>query len=222
MKWHSILSFAAALVFLSPFALSALEGQVVYTEGTVRLTSGAQTRDAAPGDTIGPGDLIATAAESLAVIDLSNGTMLKLREKTVLAVDAIGQAAAVSLKAGGVFTHILGKLTGTFSVRTDSAAAGVRGTEFFMAYGRTVDTQPDVWLCVTEGIVNVALSASGRSVQVEAGKGINIVGGTKLTVPRAYPWTRSLNWNMNPAKGKVADTTDLDQAYSDLLNQDYH
>jgi hypothetical protein len=98
----------------------------------------------------------------------------------------------------------------------------VRGTEFFVAYGRTVDAQPDVWLCVTEGTVEVALNASNQSVRVEAGKGINIVGGTKLTVPRSYPWTRKLNWNMDPTKGRVADTTDLDQAYSDLLNQDYH
>jgi ferric-dicitrate binding protein FerR (iron transport regulator) len=207
--------------FIAPVALSALDGQVVYTEGTVTVTSGGQAVDAEPGMKVSAGDTLSTAAESLAVIDLSNGTVLKLREKTVLAVDSIGEAASVSLKTGGVFTHILKKLTGTFSVRTDSAVAGVRGTEFFVAYGRTIDARPDVWLCVSSGTVDVALPASGQSVQVEAGKGINIVGGVKLTVPRRYPWTRRLNWNMDPAQGKVVDRTDLDQAYSDLLNQDY-
>jgi hypothetical protein len=106
-------------------------------------------------------------------------------------------------------------------VRTGTAVAGVRGTQFFIAYGRTIDSQPDIWLCVNAGTVEVTLPASGQSVFVKEGLGVNIVGGAKLTVPRSYPWTRKLNWNMDSKNGKVADVTNLDQAYSDLLDQDY-
>jgi ferric-dicitrate binding protein FerR (iron transport regulator) len=212
----------AILACLLPAALSALSGQVVYTEGDVSIRNGSQTHDAILGEPLNPGDVISTGAESLAVIDLANSTTLKLRPKTTLAIDSIGETMAVTLNAGGVFTHVLKKLTGRFSVQTQTAVAGVRGTEFFIAYGRTVDALPDVWLCVNSGAVDVSLPRTGASVVVREGFGINIVAGTKLTTPRNYPWTRRLNWNMDAAAGTVVDTTNLDEAYSDLLNQDYH
>lgn len=205
-----------------PAALSALSGQMVYTEGDVSIRNGSQTHDAIPGEPLNPGDVISTGAESLAVIDLANSTTLKLRPRTTLAIDSIGETTGVTLNAGGVFTHVLKKLTGQFSVQTQTAVAGVRGTEFFIAYGRTVDALPDVWLCVNSGAVDVSLPRTGQSVVVKEGFGINIVAGTKLTTPRNYPWTRRLNWNMDAAAGAVVDTTNLDEAYSDLLNQDYH
>jgi hypothetical protein len=211
---------ASVLCFL-PAAVFALSGQVTYTEGDVSIRSSSGVHPAQIGDALGTGDVIVTSAQSLAVIDLANGTTLKLREKTTLAIDSIGDQTTVNLTSGGVFTTIVGKLTGRFSVRTQSAVAGVRGTEFFVAYGRTIDAQPDVWLCVNSGIVDVAIPDTGQDVQVKAGLGINIVGGTKITTPRRYPWTRHLNWNVNPGGGKVQDSTSLEAAYSDLLDQDY-
>jgi ferric-dicitrate binding protein FerR (iron transport regulator) len=204
-----------------PAALAALDGQLLYTEGDVSIRSGADRREAAIGDRLGAGDVVETGAQSLAVIDLANDTTVKLREKTSLAIDSIGEETVVNLKSGGAFASIARKLAGHFSVRTDTAVAGVRGTRFFVAYGRTIDSMPDVWLCVSTGTVEVALPATGHSVLVHEGAGINIVGGEKLTVPRSYPWTRKLNWNMDPAQGRVVDGTDLEQAYSDLLDQDY-
>jgi hypothetical protein len=74
---------------------------------------------------------------------------------------------------------------------------------------------------VNLGVVLVDLPDAGQTELVKAGLGVNIVGGVKLTTPRPYPWTRKLNWNVDPAAGKVADATNLDQAYADLLDQDY-
>jgi len=199
----------------------AIQGQVTYTEGDVTLRGTGADRDVAIGDALGPGDVIVTGAASLAIIDLANGTTVKLREKTTLAIDSLGAATAVTLRAGAVFTSIAQKLTGSFSVRTTSAVAGVRGTEFFVAYGRSIDAEPDVWLCVNRGSVEVSIPQSGQTVLVNEGLGINIVGGTSITAPHRYPWTRGLNWNIDPVAGKVQDATSLDQAYTDLLNQDY-
>jgi len=90
-----------------------------------------------------------------------------------------------------------------------------------VAFGRTVEEAPDIWLCVNSGSVEVSIQGTRRSTVVEEGKGINIIAGKKLTRPRFYRWTRELNWNMNPAAGDIEDNTDLDQAYGDLLDQDY-
>jgi len=78
-----------------------------------------------------------------------------------------------------------------------------------------------VWLCVNSGAVEVAIPHTGQTVVVKQGLGINIVGGERITSPKRYPWTRKLNWNIDPGSGTVDDRTSLEQAYSDLLNQDY-
>jgi ferric-dicitrate binding protein FerR (iron transport regulator) len=213
------------LIFCSlavPSAVMALDGQIAYTEGTVTVTNGGTSQDAGPGTKVSAGDTVTTGTDGLAVIDLSNATQIKLRENTSLVVDAIGDAAQVSLTTGGVFTHILKKLAGSFSLRAGETVAGVRGTEFFVAFGKTIDNERDVWLCVNEGLVDVSVPSASQDVLVPAGQGINIVGGMKLTAPYRYKWTRGLNWNMDPAGGSLEDHTSLDQAYGDLLNHDYN
>jgi hypothetical protein len=218
---HRALFFVLLVAIMTPAAIQALDGQVIYAEGEVTIRSAGTSREAGIGDKVGPGDVISTAARSLAVIDVGNATKLKLREKTSLAIDSIGEFTSVTLNVGGVFTNVAKRLAGSFSMKTQSAVAGVRGTDFFMAMGRTIDSQPDVWLCVNSGTVEVAIPESGQTVAVKEGLGINIVGGVKLTTPRPYAWTRTLNWNMDEGSGKLLDSTNLDQAYSDLLNQDY-
>ncbi len=205
----------------APAALFALDGQVIYTEGTVSVASGSSQQDAAPGTRLSEGDVVTTGADGFAVIDLSNATQVKLREDTRLVIEAIGDDTQVSLTAGSAFTRILKKLSGTFSVRADTVVAGARGTEFFVAYGKTTDSQRDIWLCVNSGAVEVSIPSTNQHTVVPAGKGINIVSGSTLTPARSYKWTRGLNWNMDPASGKVEDHTSLEQAYSDLLNHDY-
>ena len=209
------------LLFCLAPALFAVSGQVAYTEGDVTLRTAGGTREVAIGDALGPGDVVITGPASLAILDLANGTTVKLREKTTLAINSLGEATSVTLSAGAAFTSIARKLTGSFTMRTSTAVAGVRGTEFFIAYGRSIDAEPDVWLCVNRGTVEVSIPDTGQSVLVNEGLGINIVGGSTITTPRSYPWTRRLNWNIDPASGKVEDATNLDQAYSDLLDQDY-
>jgi ferric-dicitrate binding protein FerR (iron transport regulator) len=212
---------ALAAALLLPAAAWAVKGSVTYTEGIVTLRSGGASREAAIGDELAPGDVVVTGPRSLAILDLANGTTLKLRESTTLSVDSIGDATSVSLAAGGVFTNIARKLSGTFNLRASNTVAGVRGTRFFVAYGRTIDELPDIWLCVDQGSVQVDLPSAGQSVLVPAGKGVNILAGAKITTPRPFPWTRKLNWNADPAAGDVEDATSLEQAYSDLLDQDY-
>jgi len=161
-KMHLILLLALAL----PYAAFALSGQVANTEGDVALRNGGQAHDAAIEDSLGAGDELVTGPKSLAVIDLANGTTLKLKEKTTLAIDSIGEWTSVKLTAGGVFATIARKLSGRFPVQTQTAVAGVRGTEFFMAYGKTIDAKPDVWLCVNSGAVEVVIPDTGQTVIV--------------------------------------------------------
>jgi ferric-dicitrate binding protein FerR (iron transport regulator) len=212
---------AAALVaFLSiaPWA-AALEGTVVYADGQVTVSRGGSESDASIGMQLDERDVVRTGSDAVAVISIGGEAEIKMRGNTTLSLDSLGDRVAVSLTQGSVFSRVTRRTIRDYTVRASSAVAGVRGTEFFVAYGRTIDEQPDIWLCVNEGSVEVAVA--GSTVVVEQGKGLNIVAGARITPPRRYPWTRKLNWNTDTGAGAVRDVTNLEQAYADLLDQDY-
>jgi len=216
----------AALVALSWLLVStgqlfAVDGDIVYTYGQVLVHGNPDVVTAEIGMSVGEGDVIETGGDSMAVISLVDGAEVKLRENTTLSLDSLGKSVSVRLSSGSVFSRVNRRLISGFSVKTETAVMGVRGTEFFVAYGRKIDSYRDVWVCVNNGSVEVAILETRDTLIVEEGKGINIVGGTNLSSPQRYPWTRKLNWNMDPAVGNVEDRTDLEQAYSDLLDQDY-
>lgn len=209
------------LLLILPAVVSAAPAEIDYVEGQVTVERASMALDATIGMALKTGDAVVTGSNGVAIIALSPQTTLKTRENTRIVLDSLGPKTSVGLTKGGLFSRIIGHLAGSYDVTTPTATAGVRGTEFFIAFGRTIEKRPDVWLCVNRGTVNVSVAQTGRSVAVPAGKGIDILAGTKITHPRAYAWTKQLNWNMDPASAPVRDRTNLDQAYSDLLNQDY-
>ena len=217
---------ALGMTLLVVAGAAAQEGRIVYLEGDVVIRSrSAGEFFAQLGDPVAAGDVVETLDDGYAIIELNDRSSVKLRENTELVIDSLSDEAAVTLRSGSVFARVqraAGAITGrAFEVRTPSVVAGVRGTEFFVGYGRTIEDGPDLWLCVNEGLVEVAVASTGESALVAAGEGINILSSSRITDPRFYPWTRELNWSFDFESGDVYDDTDLDQAYSDLLDQDY-
>lgn len=198
--------------------LSVVSGDV-----TVQSSSGG--RLGKRGDALAAGDAVATAEGATAVIALPDGSRLKLREGSRAAVTLPTKESPVTevlLSIGSVFAKVSKQANGrAFRVRTNTAVAAVRGTEFFTAFGRARGGKQDLWICVNEGAVDVTTDKAKKPLLVPAGKGILIKSGLNLTKPQAYDWTKSLNWNMDDAKGGVEDKTALDSAYTDLLDQDY-
>jgi len=215
------------VLLLAVTSAFADDGVIEYVDGDVEVVGPAGRVDAEFGMPVTDGDVVATGPAGVAVVRLNSRSQVKLRENTQLRIDSVSEQAAVTLNTGGVFARVARTAAGaaqrafSFEVRTPSVVAGVRGTEFFVAYGRAIEDEPDLWLCVNEGSVEVDVPTTGQSVIVEEGEGINILGGLRATKPRFYPWTRELNWSLDPNAGDIADHTNLDAAYSDLLDQDY-
>jgi ferric-dicitrate binding protein FerR (iron transport regulator) len=217
---------AAAALLVAPLAAPRAQtppsaGTLSYFAGPLEVVRGGGRVRPDIGMPLHPGDVIKTGRGSTAVVSLADGVEIKLRENTEIDVGELQGNVEVRLFSGGIFSKVIGKPRGTYRVRTETVLAGVRGTEFFVAYGKAIDRYADVWLCVASGTVEVSVVETRESAVVEEGQGINIVGGTKLTRPKRYKWTLDLNWNMDPGKGSVEDRTDLERAYSDLLDQDY-
>ncbi|MBI3554247.1 MAG: FecR domain-containing protein [Elusimicrobia bacterium] len=177
------------------------------------------------GQALSSGDWIETLKAATAVIELADGSALKLKELSRFQLELpAGKERTTSglLSFGGVFAKVAKVLPGaSFEIRTETAVAAVRGTEFFTAFGRAKKAGRDLWVCVNKGAVDVTTTASKAPLRVPAGKGILIKAGLDLTKPQAYEWTKKLNWNMDPKSGALEDQTNLDSAYTDLLDQDY-
>lgn len=197
------------------------ENILEYLEGEVIIKRNQEELEGDFGMDLMEGDIVFTSDSSLAILSMDGGRVVKLRENSSLKLENLSRNTSLELTKGGVFSRVDHIINGQFEIRTESVVAGVRGTEFFISFGRTVDETPDIWLCVNDGTVEVALQETGESVLVNEGEGINIPGGLKLTTPEFYEWTKELNWNTDPAEGDVRDETNLDGAYADLLDQDY-
>lgn len=209
----------AALLIYSPLLWS--QSIISYFEGEVTVKRNSREIEADFGLDLEEGDLVLTGPSALAILELDHGRTLKMRENSSVTLEDLSPRTSVELKSGSVFAKVDRLLNGDFNVRTESVVAGVRGTQFFMAYGQMIDAKADLWLCVNEGRVEVSIPETGDSVLVNEGEGIIIPGSIQLTPPEAYDWTEDLNWNTNPSSGDVRDETDLSGAYSDLLDQDY-
>lgn len=211
---------AICLTFLAAApVLSA--GRVTYLEGDVTVMRDERRIVADFGTEIREGDRVTTGTGSTVVIDLDNRVDIKLRERSTVRIDRMGRPTRVDLDSGGVFSRVRERASGQYEVRARTVTGGVRGTEFFLAYGRRIGEAPDVWLCVNTGVVEVRVLETGDEMPVRAGEGVNVLAGLRLTDARRYRWTERLNWNMDPDAGEVYDDTDLDSAYADLLDQDY-
>jgi ferric-dicitrate binding protein FerR (iron transport regulator) len=211
--------------FAEPPAAAPPPARLAFVFGGVTVESKDGARAGQTGAALADGDAVATAAGATAIVELADGSRLKLRESSRLVLTLPNGRSLVTeilLSLGSVFARVTKRRNGEeFHVRTRTAVAAVLGTQFFTAYGRDRNKARDLWVCVNEGVVEVKTTAAKAALSVPAGKGVLIKSGLDVTKPQAYDWTKKLNWNMDPKAGAVEDKTILDAAYADLLDQDY-
>lgn len=183
--------------------------RLLHASPDVTIKSKAGARPGKSGDRLAKDEFVTTGEKAFAVIALPDGSRLKLRGSTRVVVALPGpksSATEVFLSFGSVFAKVTKRLSGQkFNLRTRSAVAAVRGTEFFTAYGKS--KTPDLWVCVNEGAVELKTKKSKEGMLVPAGMGVLIKGGLELTEPKVIAWTKGLNWNMDPEKGEIEDKT---------------
>lgn len=215
--------FTIVTLLFSGAALAAVEaGKITFTTGKVEIERGGKWQKATLGATVNETEKLRTGNNGTAVVMLKTGAALKLKPETIIALSSVDSRTTIELQSGSVFSKIDKKKAGeSFEIRAQTTVAAVRGTEFFFSYGKKAKDKADLWLCVNEGRVNVADSATQSEVNVNAGEGIIVPTDKQIPKPKAYAWTRKLNWNMDAAKGSVEDKSNMKNAYSDLLKQNY-
>lgn len=208
------------------FALTSLQadaGKLTFVSGKVEVGKGGKNwQKAKLGTVVNEGEAIRTGKDGTVIVSLKSGATLKLKSASYINLSEIGNATTIDVHGGSVFSKVDKRQAGqTYRIRAQTMVAAVRGTEFYFAYGQKKKAKTDMWLCVNEGQVNVTDSSSSSNVDVNAGEGIVIPAGKPIPKPKAYAWTKKLNWNMDSEKGSVIDKSSLKGAYKDLLKNNY-
>ncbi len=153
-------------------------GEIVSLTGKVSIQrAGGAIEKADIGSVLRSFDILSTGPKSKAEVDLASGvaggSSIKLAENTVFyfdtkILDTGDRKTALQLLSGSLAIKVDKLLDGSFSVGTDQAVAGVRGTIFIL------DTVPDGSLLVTCNDGAVAVSAGGRSVVAKPGVAVEM------------------------------------------------
>lgn len=160
------------------------------------------------------GEILRTAADSLAVVKIIKGVQLKIDANSVVEVDnlyAKSQTKADKSKLGffpSFFLH-RGTLYGdvdkervdkrNLKVRTKFVALGVRGTQFFIH--QAGDKESEYSAHVQRGTVE--LNSDTEKRMVDGGNGVHLSPEGSLSQPTKYDWSKDLNYNFNPANGSL-------------------
>jgi hypothetical protein len=207
-----------------PAAAAPPAATVVHTAGKAAVTGRAGTRAAKRGDALTDGETLKTGPKSSAIVEYPDGSRVKLRAESAFTLEVPAETGGFKgglLKIGGAFARVARGKPGHFRLRTPTAVASVRGTEFFAAYGRHGDDGRDLWVCVGKGAIDLSADGTPQALVVKEGEGVLLPGGMRTTKPQRYEWTKALNWAMDPGEGETSDATNLDSAYADLRDQDY-
>ena len=221
MRKLALLPLIGILTAAAPAAPTA---RLVHLAGKGTLSTRTGTRPAKAGDPVADGETFKTGPQSSAIVEYPDGSRVKLRAESTFKLSVPAEPSGIEgglLTLGGIFARVAKGPAGHFQMKTPTAVAAVRGTEFFTAYGRPGAGGRDLWVCVGRGAITLSAVGSPEPMLVKEGEGVLLPGGRRTTKAQRYEWTKSLNWSMDPDAGDTSDTTNLDSAYSDLRDQDY-
>lgn len=202
------------ICIITSFNLFA-SGKAIFIKGEIYKGKQKLTK----GSTINEGEVLIAGKDSLGVFRLNEGTTFKLNANSQIKVAKIATKSTGSwlrLLKGNVFVKYDKAKKNGLKLTAKKVSMAVRGTEFFASYNND-----DVWMCVNEGKVSVKSPDDKKPTLVNAGQGILAEKGTKTTPPKEYPWTKKLNWEMDPSKGSLESEIKIEDAYSNPLDVDY-
>ncbi len=153
------------------FLLINVDARVTKVSGKVEAAAAGGAYAAVPvGTTIAEGGRVRTGEKSEAVLQMSDGSQVKLSERGEMLVAAIKQTETAKTSVVLFFGRLWAKVakaatpSASFEVVTPTAVAGVRGTEFTTAAGEDGNTRVQV----DEGSVGV--DNDSKDVSVGAGQ----------------------------------------------------
>ena len=212
-----LLSLFLFISFL-PNAVMA-SGKVLVKKGDVKIDNSPVTRKTIFKN----GETITVGKNSLAIVRFESGNTLKINEETSLRLETDkndkSKESVFRLLKGSSFFSKNKSNKGQMTVKARGVSMGVRGTVFFVSYGKK--KPEDVYMCVNKGVVAVKSDKDSKEVLVKEGQGVVIAKGKETSNPKFLPWTKNLNWKLSPSEKDLINKADIEESYNDMLERDY-
>lgn len=215
-------------LFASNLSLAAeTYGLVMVAKGQVSVQkNGAGTFETLKvGNKVYPGDMLKTAADSRAKIVMSDRNILNLAPDTVLVIakyvnnsdkGSNDKSAELLMLQGKVRAKVeekYEKANQGFQIKTPTAVAGVRGTEFFVNYNLQTRTT-DVF--VTSGTVNIAPLVTSAATAPTAQSLSQAQVDTSNQVPVEKNQTSSVSQNAAPTAPRTFSSQEMNSIKLDV------
>lgn len=198
------LAWACGKKATKPTTHSALITLVVGKDIKVITPAGEKTAKA--GEVLQVKDVVVTGAKTQADIQFSDGVAIKLGQKSRLSLTDMkitqnGSEDSISLEKGSMFAKVSKMNKGSgFQVKTQTAVAAVRGTEF-LAESEGNESK----IAVTEGKVEVS-SNTGETKVVEEGQQVEVDTTGKVESEKIDPATEAKTKGMSLIKQLDTDS----------------
>ena len=178
-------------VSLGARAETAFESQLVEAAGRVEMAAAGATNwvPAVVNQTLRPGGRLRTGADSRATLRLSDRSVIRVNELTILQIQAPAQPArhGFLLQRGGLL-FLNREKPADIEFQTPLAAGAIRGTEFLLAAAPDGATRLALW----EGAVQ--LTMAGQVLDVSAGKEVLLERGKPPQLSAVLPVANLIQW----------------------------
>lgn len=215
--------FAIGLALSFAHVVSAqneISGTMMVVKGDVKVTSAksGKTDPAKVGTKVYSGDTIASAADSRAKIVMSDKNVINISPDSKITIEKYensekgGRNVELKVDYGKVRASVEQKYDGEknkFNIRTPTAVAGVRGTDFVTGFNRATG---QTRIVTFTGVVAAGQAGPGgqilNAVFVRPGMATNIDQGKPPEPPRPMPASdlKNIETEMGGAAGALPDS----------------
>jgi len=192
---------AAVFLVLGGFATFRLVGDLAadrnlraslqVVDGSLQMVDGDTSTALLSGHSISSGQVVRTAKDSGAIIQLADGTIVEMDERCELELHASRRGTAIDLARGNIIVHAADQHDGRLFVDTSDCRVAVKGTIFAVAHGLKGSR-----VSVIEGEVEVREGAVSALLY----PGDQITTGDRL---RRVPLEDEIAWSRDAAKHKI-------------------
>ncbi|HLH08856.1 MAG TPA: FecR domain-containing protein [Terriglobales bacterium] len=186
-----VVGFATYFVYHRYYAQLPSEGaQLMSAEGSVYGISESGERELRPGDYVGQGHLIRTAANSHAFVRLLDGSVVEMNRRSEVSVAATRRNTTVHLDQGDIIVQAAKRKTGHLYVMTPDCRVSVTGTVFSVNSGTKGSR-----VSVIEGQVLVAQQA-GESVLHPGDQVTTSPSISSVPIQQEIAWSQNFDQHM--------------------------
>jgi hypothetical protein len=189
------LSFA--LFFSNASWAEGMHGVFMVVKGNVNLTNNqALIKKVKVGDKVVPGDLVETAIDSRAKIVMTDRNVINISPETKLKIEKYenngeDKNVEMNLLEGKVRNNVEQKYDGEknkFIVKTPTAVAGVRGTQFFTSFDPNTKLTSVVTLRGAVSLAPLNMNvANAKPVIIKMGESTTLAPGANPETPKPMP-----------------------------------